>query len=287
MIPKYIQSPGIPISGYDTFVEPFFGGGAMMIWVKNNCPNVQNFVMNDINPEIVGIYTSIKNDVENFVDRMEELSALYIPLNKEDRKKFYYDLREEYTQRWDQWNKTQESATLYFLMKTGFNGIWQVNKKSNGRFATPSGLLNQKDKVYDRWNVDAWHTFLQNVDIRCEDWEQSCQNIPGDCAFYFMDPPYRDSFTQYGQTFDDQSHLDLINFCASRDTQGDFVFYCNRDSDDDFYEKNKQQLSLNNYSITYTAGRRKHEEDGKKSAKSAKEVLLYSPRITSLEDFFV
>jgi DNA adenine methylase len=250
MIPKYIQSPGIPTSGYDAFVEPFFGGGAMMLWVKENCPDVKHFVMNDINPEIVGIYHAIKNDVNCFVDRMEQLSAQYLPLIKEDRKKFYYDLREEYTQRWNQWNKTEESATLYFLMKTGFNGIWQINQKSNGRFATPSGLLNQKDKVYDRWNVDEWHVFLQNVDIRCGDWQQSCKQIPGQCAFYFMDPPYRDSFTQYGQTFDDQAHLNLINFCATQDTMGDFVFYCNREAGDDFYTKNKQQLALNNYSIT-------------------------------------
>ena len=281
MIPKYIQSPGIPTSGYDTFVEPFFGGGAMMIWVKENCPEVKHFVMNDINPEIVGIYEAIKHDVDRFVDRMEQLSTMFLPLAKEDRKKFYYDLREEYTQRWTQWNKTEESATLYFLMKTGFNGIWQVNQKSNGRFATPSGLLNQKNKVYDRWNVDAWHQFLQMVDIRCGDWQHSCQNIPGECAFYFMDPPYRDSFTQYGQTFDDQAHLNLINFCAARDNQGDFVFYCNREAGDDFYVKHKQHLELNNYSITYTAGRRKHDEDGGKSAKRAEEVLLYSPRISS------
>lgn len=291
MIPKYINSPGIPTAGYDTYVEPFFGGGAMMIWVKDNCPTVKNFVMNDINPEIVGVYEAIKNDVNNFVDRMETLSAQYLPLSKEDRKTFYYDLREEYTQRWTQWNKTDESATLYFLMKTGFNGIWQVNQKSNGRFATPSGLLDQKTKVYDRWNVDEWHVFLQNVDIRCGDWQQACNNVPGENAFYFMDPPYRDSFTQYGQVFGDQEHINLISFCAQKDSNGDFVFYCGRETDDNFYNNNKHQLSLEKYPITYTAGRRKHNEDGKKTAKKAEEILLYSPRfsnslVTSRPDLF-
>ena len=30
MIPKYQNDPGIPYSGYDTFVEPFFGGGIIL-----------------------------------------------------------------------------------------------------------------------------------------------------------------------------------------------------------------------------------------------------------------
>jgi DNA adenine methylase len=166
-------------------------------------------------------------------------------------------------------------------MKTGFNGIWQVNQTSNGRFATPSGLLNQKDKVYDRWNVDLWHQFLQNVDIRCGDWAQSCKNIPGETAFYFMDPPYRDSFTQYGQVFDDNAHLSLIQFCVREDLKNNYVFYCNREAGDNFYEVNRQQLLLENYDIKYTAGRRKQEENGSHSAKSAKEVLLYSPRLSN------
>lgn len=283
MIPKYQANPGIPYTGYDTFVEPFFGGGAMMVHIYKNAPNVKNFVMNDVNPEIVGIYRAIKNDVANFILRMDNLSQQYLPLNKADRKKFYYDLRTEYTTNWTQWNSTDESATLYFLMKTGFNGIWQTNQSSNGRFATPSGLLNQKVKVYDVDNVKEWHQFLQIVDIRCGDWHSSCQNIPGK-AFYFMDPPYRDSFTQYGQTFDDNAHIKLIDFCKQQDLNGDLVFYCNRDAGDNFYVQNKGQLVEAKYSITYTAGRRATEEDGSRTAKSATEILLHSPSIAVVQN---
>lgn len=286
MIPKYLKEPGIPYSGYDTFVEPFFGGGAMMIHIYENNPTVKKFVMNDVNAEIVGLYTAIKNDVANFTARMDLLEAQYLPLSKADRKTFYYDLRKEYTTNWTQWNATDESATLYFLMKTGFNGIWQVNQSSNGRFATPSGLLNQTTKVYDRPNVLEWNVFLQKVDIFCGDWSQCTSAVQG-TAFYFMDPPYRDSFTSYGQVFGDQAHINLIDFCKQEDLKGNIVFYCNRAAGDTFYTDNQGQLALSYYDVTYTAGRRKQNKDDagvitSQTAKSAKEILLYSPSVLAM-----
>jgi len=287
MIPKYLETPGIPTSGFDTYVEPFFGGGAMMIWVKENCPEVKRFVMNDIKEEIVGIYRAIKSDCDSFVQRMDDLSAQYLPLEKAERRTFYYDLREEYTQRWTQWNRTDEAATLYFLMKTAFNGIWQETKTSNGRFATPCGLLNQTTKVYDIDNVREWEQFLQRVDIHCGGWEAASLTVESP-AFFFMDPPYRDSFTSYGEGFTDADHAALIDFCCDRDRQGDTVFYCNRDdSDDGFFETHQDQLLAQNYAIKYTAGRRKKTEDGHE-AKAAKEILLYSPRQqTKFEELFI
>lgn len=282
MIPKYKVNPGIPYSGYDTFVEPFFGGGAMMIHIYENNPNVKRFVMNDVNPEIIGIYTAIKNNVADFVLRMDSLQSQYLPLSKDARKKFYYDLREQYTTNWTQWNSVDESATLYFLMKTGFNGIWQVNQSSNGRFATPSGLLNQTTKVYDKPNVLDWHKFLQKVDIYCGDWTSCVANVTGS-AFYFMDPPYRDSFTSYGQVFGDAQQIALIDYCKQQDLAGDIVMFCNRDAGDSFYTDNQGQLDIAYYDVTYTAGRRKQtkDKDGTvtHAAKSAREILLYNSRV--------
>lgn len=278
MIPQYLETPGIPTTGYDTYVEPFFGGGAMMIWAAQNCPDIKRFILNDVNAEIVGIYIAIKHDVDNFIKRMNDLSAQYLPLDKAARKKFYYALREDYTQHYHNWNSTYDSATLYFLMKTAFNGIWQTTKTSNGRFATPCGLLNQKDSVYDVENVKQWHEFLQRVDIICGGWEKAC-SVAGS-AFYFMDPPYRDSFTSYSTVFDDTAHKDLIDYCKQQDALGHYVFYCNRDADDDFYEVNKGNLDIKYYSTKYTAGRRATEEDGTRTAKKATEILLHSKSIT-------
>ena len=79
MIPKYTVNPGIPTSGYDVFVEPFFGGGAMMIHMNEINPNIKRFVLNDINPEIVGLYRAIKTDLNLFMSECDALCNQYLP----------------------------------------------------------------------------------------------------------------------------------------------------------------------------------------------------------------
>lgn len=284
MIPKYRLNPGIPYYGYDTFVEPFFGGGAMMIHIYENNPTVSRFILNDINPEIVGVYRAIKNNVDEFVTMMDALQSQFLSLKKEDRKKFYYDIRTQYNTNWVQWGTVEEAAHLYLLMKTGFNGIWQVNQQSSGRFATPCGLLDQTNKIYDRDNVLKWNVFLQKVDIYCGDWA-SCVSAVTGSAFYFMDPPYRDSFTSYGRVFEESEQITLIDFCKQRDRKGDLVMYCNRDAGDTFYTDNQGSLDIAYYDVTYTAGRRKKTKTDagiSHSAKPAREILLYSDMITKL-----
>jgi DNA adenine methylase len=278
MIPKYQSSPGIPYSDYDSYVEPFFGGGAMMLHIatKRKLDTKVQYTINDINKDIMNIYTSIKDSVTEFTQECDKICDLYMPLKHEDRKKYFYEIRNSYINNYTAWNTVKESAVLYFLMKTAFNGIYQSTKASKGRFATPAGLLNQKTEVYDKGNVFEWEELLQRVNIHSEDWKQ----VPVTSAksFYFMDPPYRDSFTQYSQVFTDENHKELIDFCIDSDKQGDLVFYCNRSCDDTFYTDNKSQLEIEYYDVTYTAGRRKNNKTHF-SAKKAQEILLYSPSL--------
>ena len=277
MIPKYLVEPGIP-GNFSTFVEPFFGGGAMTCWMSKNRPD-KSFVINDVKDEIMGIYRAIKDDPNTFIDKLKSLEDKYLPMPEWRRKDFYYDLREQYYE--PVWSKTEDSAVLYFLMLTSFNGIWQSNQKSNGRFATPVGLLDET-KVFDEHNIKQWHYFLRNVEIRCGDWSK----LKYDNAFYFMDPPYRDSFTSYGEGNNDTMQKALVEFCKEEDARGNYVFLCNR-KEDNFFEEIQGDLDAKYYDITYTAGRRKREENGF-SAKKAVEILLHSKSINnpSLDSFF-
>ena len=292
MIPKYTAANVLPTT-FERYIEPFMGGGAMFIWAYKKNPKA-SFVINDLNAGIMSIYEAIKNDVETFITYMDEMSAEYLPLPKGEvnkplekekqkdwkvlvdinpcRRYYYFRLRNLHAFEYQDWSKTKEAAVLYFLMKTGFNGIWQENKNTNGRFGTPAGLLNQKDKVYDKDNVLEWNKALQNVELMCGDFKNTLQRVTSN-SYVFLDPPYRGSFTQYGVNFDDQIQQSVVDYLNQSIEVGAYAMMSNRDVGDGFFEKRKGSNKIIRFDITYTAGRRKKTEDGFE-AKKAVEILM-------------
>ena len=271
LIKKYKAKEVLPVS-FGSYVEPFLGAGAMFVWAYEQNPNAR-FVLNDYNAAIMNIYTVIRDDCDAFMQRVDILSEAYLPLTKEKRKEFYYALRAEHAFDYEKWNTTEEAASLYFLMKTGFNGIWQINKNTNGRFGTPSGLLNQKDKVYDKENVREWNEALQKCVLLTGDFEPTLSHVRHD-SYVFLDPPYRGSFTQYGVDFDDKMQNRVINFLNDSTSAGAYVIMSNRDVGDGFFESRTGNNRLIYFDVTYPAGRRKKNEDGTHSAKKAIEILM-------------
>lgn len=257
------------------YFEPFFGGGAMFLFVmKNYTP--KKIVINDINKEIMSIYSSIQNNVSLFIECCKEQECNYLSLSKENRKIYYYNIRNQYAFQFQKWSVVEQSVILYFLMKTGFNGIYQINKNTNNRYGTPCGLLNQKNNIFNYENIKKWNVILQNVEILSDNWK-SCFILKPTDSFLFFDPPYRGCFTSYGQSFQDEQQTELLKFCEDCSKDND-VFLCNRDIDDSFFDNTS--LQKHKFDITYTAGRRKKTQNGFE-AKKATEILLCSNRETS------
>jgi len=253
----------------NTYCEPFFGGGAMYVYVlKHYSPN--ELIINDVNSDIVRIYKTIKSDCDSFVKILDEMSEEYLPLDKAARKDYYYSLRHKHAYDYVSWDSTKEAAVLYFLMKTGFNGIFQLNINTNNRYGTPSGLLNQRTKVYDKDVVEWWNKALQNTQILSGDWKDTVSYVEDkENNFVFLDPPYRGSFTSYGQEFTDSDQSSLVDYVKqNKDSR---VFLCNRDIGDGFYDNTS--LKVDKFPVTYTAGRRKKTSEGFE-AKPATEVLV-------------
>jgi DNA adenine methylase len=159
-------------------------------------------------------------------------------------------------------------------MRTGFNGIYQLNQNTNGRYGTPCGLLNQKDGVYEPDVLKWWNESLQGVRITSQSWEK-CDDLK---CFMFYDPPYRNCFADYGTTFTDEDTMRLIS--VANECESSFI--CNR-ADDDWFEDKCLGMSIHYFDITYTAGRRKKTSDGYE-AKKAREILLYKSNRISLFD---
>ena len=246
----------------EVYSEPFFGGGAMFLYVQEVLKPKQCYI-NDVNSGIVNVYRNVKQDPTEFCGIVNTYQRQYLELDKVGRKQYYYDLRHEHAYNYEGWSAVAEAATLYFLMKTGFNGVWQINKNTNDRYGTPSGLLNQKDSVYDEANVMAWSELLQNTEILCGNYNQ-CP--AGD--FNYLDPPYRVSHTTYGTGWGDAETDKLLDYAQS--LPGTTLF-CNRDDGSDYFAKRCGSFSLTEFDVSYTVGR--------KGGIAAREVLLYQTKV--------
>lgn len=273
----------MPEKKYDKFIDAFFGTGCVSMWV----PNDVEIIANDFNSDIINIYKAIQKDAATFCDMVDSYQGAYIPLSYEERRSFYYGKRQEHADQYYAMPDLDRAALLFFLLKTSFNGIWQVNKNTNGKFGTPVGLANEKTKVYEKQDILDFSAFSQRVTFLTGDFSVVTPYIT-DTSFCFFDPPYRDSFTMYGKKEDAFSDLDQVRMCNlmnAADTAGASVSMSNKYHGDMFFENN---LSSNFkpiiYDVTYTAGR--GAKDGSKV--KVKECLFRNYKTSgSLGTFFV
>jgi DNA adenine methylase len=263
---RYIHHIAPLLTKTDTYVEPFFGGGAVFCHVANQ-GLAQHFVINDINAEIMGIYSAIKVTPLTFISDVLKLQDAYLPLDKAGRKAFYYSSRAAY------W-KTPEPALLFFLLKTSFNGIWQTCKDSHGLFGTPCGLLNEKE-IVDYTTIAAWHPILKNATILSTDFTNVA--VPNNSLVY-ADPPYRESFTNYGTGFNDADQIRTVDWCAKTSKETNSTVIMSNKSDGVFFESLLPDKEVVYFSAKHTAGR-KNKPDGSYGSTKAKEMLvLWRPR---------
>lgn len=260
--------PHLP-TGFDVYIEPFFGGGAMFCWAYLQNPQAK-FVLNDRNESLMQVYGCVRDALPEFKARLDALSQEYLPLGHAARKEFYYRIRHAHAWDYESWSKPFEAATQYFLLRTGFNGLWQINQNTNGRFGTPAGLLNHGTQVYDAENLEAWHEALQGATLSAQSYSRVLTRNVRRGTFVFMDPPYRGGFTKYGVDFDDDRQRQVLEAFERCGTQGAYVMLSNRDLGDGFFDA----YDPVRFEVTYTAGRRKKNKDGTFEAKPATEVLL-------------
>lgn len=208
-------------------VEPFVGGGAVSFWALSNLPHMKKLILNDYNADLINLYSVIRNNPDEFIHEVQKLQLIYDKLTTlEEKKPTYYQLRDLFNER-SQSNIIQASLFI-FLNKSGFNGLYRVNK--NNQFNVPIGSY-KKPQFINKDNILDLSKKLQSVEILTGDFCQVLNYIPNDlpCVFY-IDPPYRpisetSSFTAYANNdFDDDEQKRLAQFCQKIHQLGyDFI----------------------------------------------------------------
>lgn len=252
---------------FNTYVEPFFGGGALFCKMFNE-NRFDKYIINDNNKYLMEIYKTIKNEdkVFGFLFMLREIEYEYLKLNINERKEYYYKKREEYhflneviTNIESNDYLIQCSSILFFLLKTSFNGLWQPMKTRSDLFGTAFGLGNEK-KLFDYPLIIEWHRALQKCDIY--DLDYKALNINNN-SFIFCDPPYLDNTVKYG--LENFNTNELLKWCEGKSFYNS-VYMSNRYTKDSYYETFCDYSSKHVFDVFYTGG--------KKSVNQKKEVLI-------------
>jgi len=220
-----------------TYVEPFVGGGAMLFYMLDHHPNIKRAIINDINPALVNCYRRIKN---NHISLIRELKVIhneyYQYKTHEERRDYYYRLREEYNNMAVPARNTIRAAVLFlFFNKTCFNGLYRENNQ--GFFNVPFGRYKNPTICNEDVIISA-HEVLQRVEITLGDYADVMQLVNDEeYNFFYFDPPYRpmlggNNFKQYTlNSFDDPEQEGLKGFCDEVSAHGGNFLLSNSDSE--------------------------------------------------------
>lgn len=199
----------------ERYIEPFVGGGAVLIDILQKY-DIQEVYAFDINIDLINSYNVIKNNIEELITNLKQIETEYLQLGQEERKNYFYNIRDEYNKYELEENEqnVQRAVQFIYLNRTCFNGLYRVNK--NGKFNVPVGKY-KNPTICDEENLRQLSQLIQNVQFQYGDYSRSMEYVTENTFIYF-DPPYRplnvtSGFTSYTkEDFNDENQKELAVF---------------------------------------------------------------------------
>lgn len=242
--------PELEAGSLTKYAEPFIGGGAVFFLIANDY-DVREFFISDMNEDLVLAYSTIQQQVESLIERLDEIQSQYRELDQDRRKGFFYETRLSFNQSraFSAYSASVQDealhvARLIFLNRTCFNGLYRVN--SRGEFNVPYGNY-RNPRICDEANLRSVSKSLQNAQIHFGDFT-ACKRFVDERTFVYLDPPYRpisktanfNSF--YKSPFDDKEQRRLALFYQELGCEGAKLMLSNSDPQnenphDNFFEE--------------------------------------------------
>ena len=227
------------------YVEPFVGGGAVLINILQKYDIKEAYAF-DINMDLINCYNVIKSKVEDLIEELSTKEKNFLCLDSKEREEYFYKIREEY----NSYNLSEKdinvkrASEFIFLNRTCFNGLYRVNK--NGRFNVPCGKY-KNPTICDTNNLRNLSYLIRNVNFQYGDYKKSEEFIDSNTFVYF-DPPYRplsntSGFTSYTkEDFNDENQKELAKYYKLLDEKNAKLMLSNSNpkntnKDDNFFEE--------------------------------------------------
>src|SRR5438445_5074181 len=253
-----ILSQYVP-QNFDTYFEPFLGGGAVLFHLIFQKLHLECFV-SDLNSTLILSYVTIRDNVDELIITIEKHSENYFK-NPEE---YYYRIIECNSK-----NQIDKVSRLVFLNKNCFNGLYRVNSK--GKFNVPIGRYVNPN-IVNKENLLAVSHVLQSkeISIKCEDFTTSLKRAQKD-DFVYLDPPYQPvsstaNFTSYtNDSFSLKDQERLFAEFQKLDSKGCKVMLSNSKSEEVIdlfseYSDNVIEINTNRFINSNSKKRTGHTE---------------------------
>jgi len=253
-----ILSQHIP-KKFDSYFEPFLGGGAVLFHLISENPKLTCFV-SDLNSALILSYVTIRDRVEDLILSLENHSKNYF----KNPKQYYYKVRESNPK-----SQIDKVSRLIFLNKTCFNGLYRVNSK--GEFNVPLGKYSNPN-IVNKENLLAVSHAIQskNISIKCQDFTKALE-VAQENDFVYLDPPYQPvshtaKFTSYtNDNFDYKDQKRLLAEFEKLNSKGCKVMLSNSKSKEvldlfSSYSNNTIEINSNRFINSDSKKRTGHSE---------------------------
>jgi DNA adenine methylase len=171
---------------YNTYIEPFVGSGALLLYLKP-----KKWIINDINKDLINIWVVLKNNPDYLINKIVKFKSKYMKLNNDnDRILYLRKLTEKLNN--DKKNNIEKSILWLILTKMSYRGslniinnkyiFSSINKVNNIPYITKINYLNLINNI----NIFIINTIGK---IYNEDYKNVLKKAKKN-DFIFLDPPY-------------------------------------------------------------------------------------------------
>ncbi len=156
------------------YFEPFIGGGAVFFFLQGAGRISGNVTLADVNAELINAYLAVQNNVDDLVELLMRHRAAHC-------KEHYYAVRAQ-----DHTSDVAGAARTIYLNKTGFNGLYRVNK--SGLFNVPMGRY-KNPSIFNEATLRSASRALAGVRLLVQPYFETI-SMAGKGDFLYLDPPY-------------------------------------------------------------------------------------------------
>lgn len=250
---------------YNTYIEPFLGGGSVAFFVARNTAHHMNMVLCDKNTALMDSYFCVRDNVNELVSMLKDIDDDYISSNESEQKEKYISYREKYN--YGNYTKVERSALFMFLDKACFNGVVRFNSK--GKFMVPCGSY-RNTSLFRYKDIEKDSAFFKTVELSCCGYEDT-EVYADERTFFYLDPPYRplnetSTKTIYtSDVFGDEEQAELKKFVDRISNAGSTFVMSNSDGrcaklKNDFFDDLYQGYRIERIKAPRSVGNVHHSE---------------------------